>query len=310
MAALLTHSVPIVDGLVPEEPSYAEWPKITLLTPALNSARYIEDTIRSVIYQGYPNLEYIIVDGGSTDGTVEIIRKYEKHLSWWVSEPDKGMYDALNKGYARSSGEIMGWISATDMLHQGSLKVVGGVLRAFPQIEWITGLPTGLNEQGMTVRVGQLKRFSQKRFLSGANRYIQQESTFWRRSLWDRAGGYVDASRKIASDFELWVRFFHHARLYPVNALIGGYRSHGDSLGLQDLERCHRIHEEIINAELESLRWGRVLKVIRRLCITMQEAPTLGKLWWPLVMRHLYFRAGPDSPPVIESWKDKWVMQR
>ena len=118
------------------------WPRIALVTPVFNSVRYIEQTIQSVLSQSYPNLEYIIIDGGSTDGTLDIIRKYERHLAWWVSEPDRGMYDALNKGFARSSGEVMGWISATYMLHQGSLKVAGSVFRDLPQVEWITGLST------------------------------------------------------------------------------------------------------------------------------------------------------------------------
>src|ERR1700736_5220882 len=102
-----------------------EWPRITLVTPVFNSARYIEQTIQSVISQQYPNLEYIIVDGGSTDGTLDIIRKNEGELSGWTTEADNGMYDAINRGFNRSSGGIMGWISATDMLHTRSLFVVG-----------------------------------------------------------------------------------------------------------------------------------------------------------------------------------------
>jgi glycosyltransferase involved in cell wall biosynthesis len=81
----------------------AEWPRITLVTPVYNGVRYIEETIRSVVYQGYPNLEYIVVDGGSSDGTVDIIRQYQKHISWWVSRRDQGVYDALNTGFAQST---------------------------------------------------------------------------------------------------------------------------------------------------------------------------------------------------------------
>src|SRR6202165_4011654 len=102
-----------------------EWPMSPLVTPVFSSARYIEQTILSVISQQYPNLEYFIVDGGSTDGTLDIIRKYERQLSGWTSERDSGMYDALNRGFARSTGEIMGWISATDMMHTRSFFVVG-----------------------------------------------------------------------------------------------------------------------------------------------------------------------------------------
>jgi cellulose synthase/poly-beta-1,6-N-acetylglucosamine synthase-like glycosyltransferase len=92
----------------PSEATPTRRPRITLVTPVYNGIRYIEETIRSIVYQGYPNLEYIMVDGGSSDGTVDIIRKYEKHISWWISRRDKGVYDALNTGFSRSTGTIMG----------------------------------------------------------------------------------------------------------------------------------------------------------------------------------------------------------
>ena len=172
------------------------WPKVSVVTPVFNSARYLEAAIRSVLSQAYPNLEYFIVDGGSTDGSVEIIQKYEAQLAGWISESDRGMYDALNKGFARSSGEVMGWISATDMLHAGSLFVVGNVFQTFPQVEWITGRPTGFTDEGMGAQILNLRRWSRLPFLLGANRYIQQESTYWRRSLWERAGSRMDDSRR------------------------------------------------------------------------------------------------------------------
>src|SRR5882724_12156028 len=128
----------------------SEWPRVALVTPVFNSGKYIEQTIRSVLAQGYPNLDYYIVDGGSTDNSLDVIRKYDSQISGWISEPDKGMYDALNKGFARTTGEVMGWISATDMLHVGGLAAVGSVFRDFSEVEWITGRPTNLNEDGMT----------------------------------------------------------------------------------------------------------------------------------------------------------------
>ena len=287
------------------------WPRITLVTPVLNSARYIEQTLRSVIYQGYPNLEYIVVDGGSTDGTVEILERYKEHFSWWVTEPDNGHFDALNKGFARSSGEIMGWINGSDQLHLGALFNVGSVFRALPDVEWITGLPTWFDEQGMVVKVGPLPHWSRLRFLAGANRYIQQESTFWRRTLWQKAGGHVDASRRIANDFELWVRFFRHARLYPVNALIGGYRSHPDAVSSQHQSECHRIHDEIIEAELSCLRWGGLLKAFCHTSARLQQIRKVRVLWWHLVTRSLYSLPGPDWAPVIEYHLDgnRWTRQ-
>ena len=285
------------------------WPKISLVTPVFNSARYIDATIRSVLSQNYPNLEYIIVDGGSTDGSVEIIRRYEADLHAWISETDRGMYDAINKGFAQSSGEIMGWISATDLLHAGSLSVVGGVFRTFPQVEWITGRPTGFNDDGMAVEFLNLRRWSRWPFLAGANRYIQQESTYWRRSLWDRAGGRVDDSRRSASDFELWVRFFRHAQLYSVDALIGGFRSHPDSLGLQNLEECHRIQDEIIEKELDSLKNVDAIRTFRAIGRRATRTPRMAKLWTKLVIGSLRRWPGAGAAPVIRYRNDRWVME-
>ena len=287
-----------------------EWPRITLVTPVFNSARYIEQTILSVISQQYPNLEYFIVDGGSTDGTPDIIRKFERQLSGWTSEPDSGMYDALNRGFDRSSGEIMGWISATDMLHTRSLFVVGSVFKALPEVEWITARITGFSEEGMTVAVSRrLKRWSRLRFLAGSNRYIQQESTYWRRSLWERAGSHMDASRREGSDFELWVRFFRYARLYSVDALIGGFRVHPDSLSLENPAKCHRIHEEIIATELSRIPWGPAFKMFQRVTHGILKVPVLNVLWRNTVMSALVRFPGPDWAPVIRYRNHTWTIR-
>ena len=286
------------------------WPKITLITPVFNSAQYLEQAVQSVISQQYPNLEYFIEDGASTDGSLDIIRKYECQLTGWTSEPDKGMYDALNRGFARSSGEIMGWISATDMLHTRSLYVVGSVFKALPQVEWITGRPTGFSEDGMPVGVSRsLKRWSQFRFLAGCNRYIQQESTFWRRSLWEKAGGYLDASRRDGSDFELWVRFFRHARLYSVDALIGGFRVHSDSLSLNNSDKYNRIHDEIIAAERKRTPWRPALVAFEGFSRAMLKVPILNVLWRNTVISALTRMPGPDWAPLIRYRNHTWTLR-
>src|SRR5512138_1735166 len=115
-------------------------PKISVVTPSFNRVKFLEETIRSVLDQDYPNLEYIIVDGGSTDGSVEVIRKYQDRLASWVSEPDQGPYEAINKGFARSTGEIMAWIGSDDKYLPWTLQVVASAMSASPQIEWITSL--------------------------------------------------------------------------------------------------------------------------------------------------------------------------
>src|SRR6266436_1946834 len=283
-------------------------PRISLVTPVYNSTKYIEQTIQSVLAQNYPNLEYLIIDGGSTDGTVDIIRKYESQISGWLSEPDNGMYDAINKGFARASGEIMGWISATDQLHTGGLAVVGSVFRDLPQVEWITGRPTGFNEEGMTVLVLDLPRWSRYRFLAGANRYIQQESTFLRRSLWGKAGSRLDSSQRVVGDFELWLRFFRYAQIYTVDALIGGYRVHSGQLSFQDVEANHRIHDEYVATELAATPGLHSVRLFRRLTTFAQAVPKLRGLWNRTVLRALYRLPGPDLPPIICFHSGTWTL--
>jgi glycosyltransferase involved in cell wall biosynthesis len=307
----MTASGPIPESAQARQDAPAPvWPRITLVTAVYNGADYLEDTIRSIVSQEYPNLEYIIVDDGSTDKTVEIIRRYEQHLACWFSQPNKGLYAALNAGFARSTGEIMGWLNSSDKLHTNGLFVVGSVFAAFKDVEWITGRPTGFNSQGMTVQVPPLPRWARSRFLAGANRVIQQESTYWRRSLWDRAGGALSEAYRAEGDFELWVRFFRHARLYSVDALIGGYRDHPNSLGWGNIERYLQNCEAIIEAELRSTEGTRFPKAFRWISRTVKPIPKVGGLWQRLAVRGLYGLPGPDWPPVIEYKREMWGFRR
>ena len=219
----------------------AELPAISIVTASLNRANYLEQAMRSVLDQNYPKLEYVVVDGGSTDASAEIIRKYQDRLHWWCSEKDGGFADALNKGFARTSGEVMAFLNSDDMYCPWAFSVVAEVFQAFPQIEWLTTLfPLHWDKDGRATRCRYVEGFSRAGFLRGENLpptgtttstyWIQQESTFWRRSLWEKTGGRIDQAAGMALDFELWARFFGHAELYGVSTPLAGFRLHGDQL--------------------------------------------------------------------------------
>jgi glycosyltransferase involved in cell wall biosynthesis len=204
-----------------------KYPKISIITPSLNCAKFLQHTILSVVGQGYPNLEYFVIDGGSTDGSLDIIKKYQHQITYWVSEKDEGMYHAVQKGFRMSTGEVMGWINSDDILHQGSLFILAQIFNDFKNISWVQGAPNVVDEKGNIVgifprpEVSRLFFYNKNRDLS---KYIQQESTFWRRSLWEKAGSHVSTAFRFAGDFELWIRFFQHETLYNINALLGSFR--------------------------------------------------------------------------------------
>lgn len=212
-----------------QDNSHNELPKITVVTPNFNQGAFIERTIRSVIDQGYPNLEYIIIDGGSTDNSVEIIKKYASKLSHWESQKDEGMYDAINKGFARSTGEIMCWLNSDDMHRDQSLFKVAELFANNPKAAWIMGYPTLINKNDEVTWQGQDAQVYNPYFFYLHNHsrdfsFIQQESTFWRRSLWDKAGGKLDLNYSLAGDFDLWMRFFRHETLYFTKKELSAFR--------------------------------------------------------------------------------------
>jgi glycosyltransferase involved in cell wall biosynthesis len=213
-------------------------PKISIVTPSFNQAEFLDDTIRSVLDQNYPNLEYVVMDGGSTDGSVDIIHRHADQLTSWVSEKDGGQYAALNKGFSKTSGDVMAWINADDKYLPWTFSIVGEIFAEHPEIEWITSLfPLYWDKAGRAVSCTALGGFNRAAFFRGEHLdagsghsigWIQQESTFWRRSLWERAGARIDTAFGLAADFELWARFYQHAELYGVGTPLGGFRAHGN----------------------------------------------------------------------------------
>ena len=219
-------------------------PTITVVTPSYNQAAYLEATIRSVLDQDYPALRYLIMDGGSTDGSVDIIKRYADKLTYWVSERDGGQSDAINKGFAEhplptppasegganQADEIMTWLNSDDVLLPGSLKRVGEIFEKYPQIHWLTGQPANMDAESQHLKLGRLKtghgrNLIRRGWYHGRGLgFIRQEGTFWRRSLFDKIGG-INPNLHYAMDFDLWRRFAAHAPLVAVDQHLAVFRT-------------------------------------------------------------------------------------
>jgi glycosyltransferase involved in cell wall biosynthesis len=197
------------------------------------------------------------MDGGSSDRSVEIIKSRADELHHWTSRPDRGPYHAIADGFATTDADIMGWIGSDDILLPWALRIVGGIFRDCPNVEWITTeTPLNIGPDGLPHWTWRIPGFSKRGFRSRENSLgpnappfaatIQQESTFWRRTLWKKAGARFAADCKLAGDFELWDRFFEHAKLYSIDLPLGAFRHHGEiqkSVGsrAQYVEECEAV---------------------------------------------------------------------
>ncbi len=201
-------------------------PRVSLVTPNLDYGRHLPATLDSILGQSYPNLDYIVVDGGSRDDSVEIVRARGVRL---LVEPGLGQYESINLGFAQTTGEIMGWLNSDDIHLPWTLRAVAGIFAAFPEVDWIMGAPAVI-QAGVVQRVHSPRPFLREAIrlglCTGADfGQVQQESCFWRRSLWEKAGP-LRPECGLAADFELWTRFARHAELIACEALLGAFTRH------------------------------------------------------------------------------------
>lgn len=185
------------------------WPRISIVTPSYNQAAYLEETLRSVLLQGYPNLEYIIIDGGSTDGSQEILRNYSDQLTYWVSEPDEGQTHALNKGFARASGDWLAWLNSDDYLLPGALFELAKGIKANPEVDWFVGTTVAVDRHGKILErlVPRVTNGAWTDYVCTRQSGVElpQPSTFWSRKAWLETGN-LDESFQYAMDHEYWGR--------------------------------------------------------------------------------------------------------
>ncbi|HJR52865.1 MAG TPA: glycosyltransferase family 2 protein [Gemmatimonadota bacterium] len=231
--------------------SHSDPPRISIVTANYNGAAHLERAIHSVLSQGYPNLEYIVIDGGSTDRSRAIIESYADRLAYWESVPDRGFAHAYNKGFGRATGEIQAYLNADDVYCPWAFDIVSRCFRDVRELEWLTSLfPMIHGVDADFVAAEKVRPFNRELFHAG--RYgadwfwIQQESTFWRRSLWDRAGGFLDESLSLAIDAELWARFFDNSELYAVATPLAGFRKRPDSKTGSGMEGYRREFERVL----------------------------------------------------------------
>jgi hypothetical protein len=263
-----------------------------------------------VIYQDYPNLEFIVIEDGGSEERRRILEKYRERFVWQSCPAGTELCAALNIAFAKSSGEILGWLEPGEMLHTNGLAVIGGIFAALPEAEWITGRPFNFSPSGMPTGIKHLERWSRIRFLAGGNKYIHRDTTFWRRSLWERAGGALATEYGAAGEFELFVRFFRHARLYSVDALIGGYRTHpGNHSATGSHKRYNQICDEIADRELATVSGAYGAKLFRGITRMLAHIPKVRSLWKDWALQSFYRCPGPDWPPRIVMRKDKWVFE-
>lgn len=199
------------------------YPKITIVTASYNQGEFLERTINSILKQNYPNLEYIIMDGGSTDGSVDIIKKYESGITFWESKKDHGQSDAINQGLKKASGEIVGWLNSDDMLADGALHTIAEAF-SDSSVKMIFSPIDMIDADDKLIGISDRKLMDFTAMLFGSQ-LVNQEGIFWRNKLHERVG-YLDESLHFAMDYDFFLRCCMQCKPVYVNKVLGRHRRH------------------------------------------------------------------------------------
>lgn len=256
-----------------------KYPKISIVTQCFNREQYVAETIESVLSQNYPNLEYIVIDDGSTDRSWEIIQQYKNKLAYAerLSSNRDTPVPAINYGFSKATGDVFGWLSSKNILMPKSLFTLAQVFTDLPEVEWVTGIGAIIDGEGKIINVIPVRKDFYEHMV-GTQSNIQQESTFWRRSLWEKTGGKLN-EELVAFDIDLWsTKFFLNAKLYHLNTLIGAYRK--SPISFSTLRRATFImHIENARKELrhraskKELLFAELFRIIRYLKPVLRNIP-------------------------------------
>ena len=259
-------------------------PRISIITPSYNQGQFLEKTILSVLSQDYPNLEYIIIDGGSVDSSVDIIKKYENQLSYWVSEKDKGQTHAINKGLRRATGELVNWLNSDDLLEPNALNIFSRAVLEHPDSDAYFGDYRAINASGDTIYARKSAPYSRNALFWG-RQLSSQPSVFFKRSLLDRVG-YLDETKHFCMDTEFWIRCTESgAKFTLIPESLGVTRVHCDTK-TANLQNVLRNEHKIIVRGYNSLKRFKPNSMPEDICFTGMNH------FWRLsaAMRRMVFR--------------------
>lgn len=211
-------------------------PLVSIVTPSFNQAEFLERAIQSVIGQSHANIQYILIDGGSTDGSREIIEAYAKHLDYWQSEPDKGQTDAINQGFAKARGKYLAWLNADDVYLPHAVEEAVSFLEAQPDVGMVYGDADFINAKGEVVGRFPARQTDYEKLLRGYV-HVPQQAAFWRAELWQQAGP-LDSNLYFAMDYDLWVRLAKRSALRYHPRVWAQFRIHSASKTILDDMRC------------------------------------------------------------------------
>jgi glycosyltransferase involved in cell wall biosynthesis len=246
------------------------FPKITVITPSYNQAEFLERTIKSVIDENYPNLEYIIIDGGSTDGSVEIIRKYEKYLSYWVSEKDHGQSHAINKGLRMATGDWIAWQNSDDIYYPGAFSAVAKAVQTHPDVELIIGDMNLINEHDEVIRTFLYANVN-FRELAAEGMILSNQVAFWKKTVQNKVG-FLDETLHFGFDYDWFLRLTKITPAFSTNKLLGAFRIQPDAktqVNKTENLHAHMVVRERHGAKMNGIKsklykFKRMLKLLKR----------------------------------------------
>lgn len=262
--------------------SIGESPTLSVVTACYNDAEYLSRCLASVKNQSYNNIEHIIVDGNSDDGTVELLHSWEKKIASesdtiefrWISEPDDGIYEAIEKGFNLCTGDIYAWLNADDRWYPWTADIVSDVF-SHTFFEWIIGHLTELDDQGRPIYTDGLRRHYKRDWIKrgwyydNGLGYVQQESTFWTQNLWQRSGGFPDGV-ELAGDYWLWRQFAQETELRTVDTILGGFcrREGGDQLSQDNSKYLSEVERSLLAEVLGTFKAERIYSIIKNISTT------------------------------------------